>query len=473
MKRLFIILVSVLLTANVFAQAPNKMSYQAVIRNNENNLVINTQIGMKISILQGSADGTAIYVETQIPTTNANGLVSIEIGSGTVESGDFAIIDWANDTYFIKTETDPMGGSNYTITGVSQLLSVPYALHAKTAENVTNLNLTGNEPAFDNWDKDATDDFDGDYNSLTNTPTIPIVPSNVSEFTNDAGYVTENTQLTETEVDAMVENNGYLTSETDPNVPNGSQPGDMQYWNGTSWIIIPATQNHGATLQMINGIPTWVGGVPMPTEGLVAYYPFNANANDESGNGNHGTVNGAVLTEDRHGYENRAYYFNGGYITGSCSNFPTSNEARTISVWVKPTEAWNLGFSGYARDIFIYGSSQSTAQFLRFWKNDQYIAGIEYVSESQLPYIFSEGFNLNEWYHCVFTFDGSEGVLYINGNIVASNDINLESSDLGSFIIGRAFPEFNFDNFFRGNIDDIRIYNRVLSEEEIGVLYNE
>jgi hypothetical protein len=116
-----------------FAQAPNKMSYQAVIRDNSNALVTNQVVGMQISILQGSANGTAVYVETQTPTTNANGLASIEIGGGTVLSGNFATINWANGTYFIKTETDPLGGSNYTITGTSQMLSVPFALYAATS----------------------------------------------------------------------------------------------------------------------------------------------------------------------------------------------------------------------------------------------------------------------------------------------------------------------------------------------------
>ena len=74
---------------------------------------------MKISILQGTVTGTVVYVETQTPTTNANGLVTIEIGGGTVISGTFATIDWANGSYFIKTETDPTGGTNYTITGTT------------------------------------------------------------------------------------------------------------------------------------------------------------------------------------------------------------------------------------------------------------------------------------------------------------------------------------------------------------------
>jgi len=98
---------------------------------------------MQISILQGSTSGTAIYKETQTPTTNVNGLVSLEIGDGTVVSDDFSTIDWANGSYFIKTDTDPAGGTNYTITGTSQLLSVPYALHAKTAESISGTILSG------------------------------------------------------------------------------------------------------------------------------------------------------------------------------------------------------------------------------------------------------------------------------------------------------------------------------------------
>jgi len=123
---------ALLLTLSSFAQAPEKMSYQAVIRGANNALVTNQQVGMQISILQGS---TAVYEETQTPTSNTNGLVSLEIGTGTVISGSFTAIDWSADTYFVKTETDPTGGTNYTITGTSQLLSVPFALYAKTSSD--------------------------------------------------------------------------------------------------------------------------------------------------------------------------------------------------------------------------------------------------------------------------------------------------------------------------------------------------
>ena len=128
MKKIYSLVVGLLLTASVWAQAPQKMSYQAVIRNSSNALITSTPVGMQISILQGSSTGTAVYVETQTPSTNANGLVSLEIGTGTVITGTFSAINWATGPYFIKTETDPTGGTAYTIAGTNELMSVPYAL---------------------------------------------------------------------------------------------------------------------------------------------------------------------------------------------------------------------------------------------------------------------------------------------------------------------------------------------------------
>ena len=137
MKNIITICAALLMTASLFAQAHEKMSYQAVVRAGSNNLVISSTVGMRIYLLQDSASGTAVYVETQTPTSKANGLVNLASGNGTVVSGTFATIDWANGPYFIKTETDPTGGINYTITGTSQLLSVPYAFYANTAGNVS------------------------------------------------------------------------------------------------------------------------------------------------------------------------------------------------------------------------------------------------------------------------------------------------------------------------------------------------
>ena len=131
-----------LITFSFFAQSPEKMSYQAVIRDATNTLLTNQPVGMQISILQTTTTGTAVYTETQTVTTNTNGLVSLEIGMGDT-SDDFSAIDWKAGPYFIKTETDPTGGSSYTITGTSQLLSVPFAMYAKSSgsseTNATNI----------------------------------------------------------------------------------------------------------------------------------------------------------------------------------------------------------------------------------------------------------------------------------------------------------------------------------------------
>ncbi len=134
MKKAYTFFFSVIITAICLAQVPQKMSYQAVIRDLSNSLITSHVIGMRISILQGSASGTVVYTETQTPTTNANGLISVEVGGGNPVTGTFAGIDWSAGLYFIKTETDPAGGTSYTIIGTSQLLSVPYALYSSASK---------------------------------------------------------------------------------------------------------------------------------------------------------------------------------------------------------------------------------------------------------------------------------------------------------------------------------------------------
>jgi hypothetical protein len=132
MKRINTLLLFVLATVSILAQAPEKMSYQAVLRDASNVLLMNQEVGMQIRILQSTITGTAVYIERQTATTNINGLVSIAIGSGT-SSDDFSAIDWSAGPYFIKTAIDPSGGSSYSITGTSQLMSVPFAMYAKTS----------------------------------------------------------------------------------------------------------------------------------------------------------------------------------------------------------------------------------------------------------------------------------------------------------------------------------------------------
>lgn len=132
MKRTITSIGLILLATGLFAQAPGKLSFQAVVRNADGELLKNSNVGFRIQLLQTSEFGAAIYVETHESTTNENGLVTLEIGGGTVVTGKLDTIDWKKGPFFLKTEIDPAGGTDYSITGTSQLLSVPYALYAET-----------------------------------------------------------------------------------------------------------------------------------------------------------------------------------------------------------------------------------------------------------------------------------------------------------------------------------------------------
>lgn len=142
MKLPHTLLLFLILTLQVYAQSPEKMSYQAIIRAQDNSLVVNSKITLKVVVHQGAANGTSVYQETHSVNTNNNGLISLEIGTGTVGMGSFSAIAWDRGPYFIETQVDVKGGTNYNIVGVTQLLSVPYALHAKTADRIVGGNIS-------------------------------------------------------------------------------------------------------------------------------------------------------------------------------------------------------------------------------------------------------------------------------------------------------------------------------------------
>jgi len=238
MKKLYTLVVAAMITATTFAQAPSKMSYQAVVRDASDVLVTNQAVGMQVSILQGSFTGTPAYVETHSPSTNINGLVSIEIGSGTVVSGTFNSIDWGNGPYFIKTETDPTGGTSYTITGTSQLLSVPYALRANIADSVVGgvgttgpqgpiglTGATGPQGATGPAGTNGTNGIDGAVGA-----TGPQGPIGLTGATGPQGAT------------------GLLS--------NGAAAGNTPYWDGSQWVVNNSNiHNNGSGIGMGTNTP--------------------------------------------------------------------------------------------------------------------------------------------------------------------------------------------------------------------------
>jgi hypothetical protein len=147
-----ILIFNLFLIFSANAQAPYKFSWQAVIRDQANNLIVNRPVGLRFIIIQGSANGNIVYGETQRITTNSSGLATAEIGGGTVLFNSIDNINWANGPYFLKTEIDPTGGFSYSINGTTQMLSVPYALYAENCPNAckdcySTLIKTNNLPA--------------------------------------------------------------------------------------------------------------------------------------------------------------------------------------------------------------------------------------------------------------------------------------------------------------------------------------
>lgn len=227
---LIILLATMLNSASSFAQVPQKMSYQAVIRDASNALLVTQSVGMQISILQSTPTGTLVYSETQTPTTNTNGLVSLEIGTGTVVSGNFTTINWVNGPYFIKTETDPSGGSVYTISGTSELMSVPYALYAKTAENITGT-VVETDPVFG------------------------VSPANVITTANITNWSAAYTWGDHTGLYRPI---SYVPDWSEiTNKPTGGNPGDMLYWNGSAWVVVPVGTNGQQLFLNSSNIPVW------------------------------------------------------------------------------------------------------------------------------------------------------------------------------------------------------------------------
>ncbi|QNL21666.1 tail fiber protein [Hyphobacterium sp. CCMP332] len=260
MKNLVIILSILLTYSSLFAQAPENFSYQAVIRDANNDLVTNSAVSLRMSILQGSSTGTAEYVETHSVSTNDNGLISIAIGGGNVVSGNISTIDWTQGPYFIQSEVDPTGGSTYTISGTSQLLSVPYAIRASSANESDPLfssSIAAGISASDttNW---------GSEND-------PIFSSSVASGISSSDTASWNSKL-DSEVDGSITNELQSLSKTGSTVTlsngGGSFNDDVNVYTGGNGINVSGSNEISINLSEI--FPT---GMIMPFAGDTSQIP--------------------------------------------------------------------------------------------------------------------------------------------------------------------------------------------------------
>jgi len=141
MKKVIPFIILSFIIGKIIAQTPESFNYQVVIRNSSGDLITNQNIGFRLSVLYGTSDGESVYTETQSVMSNDFGVCNLQVGNGTLFSGNMITIDWSAASYFLKVEIDESGGTNYLHVGTSQLVSVPYALHSKTA-NIANSAIT-------------------------------------------------------------------------------------------------------------------------------------------------------------------------------------------------------------------------------------------------------------------------------------------------------------------------------------------
>tara|TARA_B110000211_G_scaffold227074_1_gene281448 strand:- start:27 stop:1103 length:1077 start_codon:yes stop_codon:yes gene_type:complete len=155
LKKIFTLLI-VFASMLSFAQAPDLMNYQAVIRDSNGDIVSDQQVGLRLSILKGSAGGASVHQGEYAPSTDEFGVISVQIGNPISVIGDMSTIDWGETTYYLKTEIDIAGGSNYVEMGTTQFLSVPYALHANSADTADYAKSIG---SIDDADADPTNEI--------------------------------------------------------------------------------------------------------------------------------------------------------------------------------------------------------------------------------------------------------------------------------------------------------------------------
>lgn len=280
MKQTLITFLFSFLILCAFAQAPEKINYQGVARNNNGDVIPNQVLGLRISIRSGSNSGNIVYQETHSVPTNQFGLFNVELGGGLpVGSYVFANISWGANSYFVQVEMDVTGGTTYINMGTSQLISVPYALYAKTAGNGGTVGPTG--PAGPAGPS-GIDGQNGNTGATGSTGANGNIGATGATGTNGAngqdgvtgptgangqtGATGANGQTGATGSTGATGVNGAtgstgVTGATGPTGPtgtfqSGTNPGDMYYWDGSNWIIIPIG-SQGQNLTVCSGVPTW------------------------------------------------------------------------------------------------------------------------------------------------------------------------------------------------------------------------
>lgn len=364
-----------------------------------------------------------------IITSSGNGNTIVDFSDGNCVncwSYRYYIVQDANKIHFGREGS--LGGVGFKITANKTLAPSTWYYVVGTIDT-----LTGQARLFIN----------GTLEGNTNANTKPISFSSGATNSKIFGMAT------------LAPNNG--------NQLNGKLD-DIGIWNRA------LTQSEITALY--NQTPTSVLPSNVPTAGLVAYYPFNGNANDASGNGNNGTVNGATLTTDKIGSLNSAYSFDGNdWVESTISSIPTGSSPRTISIWTNATNTTNTS----GRTAFHYGINTTNNRFcILQWPLQPVVvaqANDACSNCSGTTTINPSSVQSNQWNNFIVTYDGTTMKFYING-VISFQSARTYNTTYSSFKIGKSIDTHLSGEYFTGKLDDIGIWNRALTQSEITALYN-
>ncbi len=434
MKYIFFLFLLLGVSLELFAQQPSKFSYQFRVINNANLIVSQQKVSVRVNILQGNINGNSVYEEIHQVTTNLDGLGSIQIGGGASNFGDFSKINWSLGNYFIKTETDPNGGSNYTLLNSNQLLSVPFALFAE--------NVLGSKGEKGDIGNAGPQGLPGD----TGLPGV-VGPKGIIGNSGDAGI-------------KGVQGDVGIKGEQGTSVfSTGVNKGDMFYWNGTNWQLIPIGSN-GMKLMYCDTTLTWSNGFckgkissidcgsfkqignfysEISSSGIIKIPYFGGNGGFiENQSINSIDVLGLTATLDatflKNGSDTLVFKINGIPLNfGTASfNFTILNHTCAFKLNVRPSK----GYGEDIKDVDVWpntyktvyiGTQQWMQSNLKAYKyndgseimNWKYKDSCDYAI---LSTAFSNGQFLYNWYAVSPKFNGNRNVCPVGWHVPSSNE---------------------------------------------------
>jgi uncharacterized membrane protein/protocatechuate 3,4-dioxygenase beta subunit len=308
--------------------------------------------------------------------------------------------------------------------------------------------------------------FDYTSDTATFTPSAPLL-------VNTTYTATLTTQISDIDGNSLGENYSWSFTTTNDVTTSTSVP-------DTTSTIGESTTTSSAPSSTTSSAETSTTTTTIDlTSGLVAYYPFSGNADDASGNGNNGVVSGAILSTDRYGNPNSAYSFDGSDVITIPNSSSLNPAIISVSCWVNFARlAYGGGYSGTdSQFIICKGGDRTTGAYIISQSGSSatsHSLGFTIAPFYNLWYVSSPvPLETNRWYYIAATYDGQLLRLYLDGNLLNSNDV-------GSIPVGNDSPLYlgyddvsGFPYHLSGQMDEVRIFNRALSAGEIALLYNE